>query len=332
MTTKRFSGQQFTSHAAAVATLAFVAFIATVVSLAGSNFWVNGTITQTTTTPGNGVTTMSFLTTYIEGTLTMMDSKVCAVSTTNPPPNQRPATQCTTTGFAGSPQSIYISSGCNTQAGSAYKVCNALSAMVSSTGFTTFLLVMMILLSAFMTASAAGLAYRSSRSSESAAAAGVSKDPAAPGSWLRFDQYSLDQSTVLMGLTGASALVAVIFIITWPSAIRNVFSLIIADIESQTTVPNNSTIAWSQNPMPGAGFWVAFGGCLALLASSYLSFKLWKAAKDARDGVGASPLFNPLDGGSSGAGAAYLPPAAVASSSTTGGEYAPIPSKADGSS
>jgi hypothetical protein len=336
MSGKRFTAQQFTSYAAAIGTLSFLGWIAVVIALTTNNYWVNGTITQTTTTPGSGVSSLSILTTYIEGTLTYVSAKVCIVSTTVPPPAQRPSTQCTQTLFSGSPASIYVGSGCNTPAGSPYEVCNALGAMVGLTGFTTFLLAAMLILFGFTTVSAAGIAYRSSRSAESLAASGLNRDVMAPGSWLRFDKYSLDQSTTLAILVLIDVLLAIVWIITFPSGLRNVFSLIISDLVSQTTVPQNSTIAWTQNPMPGAGFWVAFGGSLAVLASAWFMYKLHVAAKDAREGwtQGMSPLFNPLEAGAGG-NPQYLPPpaaAATASSSASvavvgGNDYSVLPSK-----
>lgn len=322
----------------ACSTAAALALI--LVAMAGTGKWAQSTIVSTTVNTGNGVTETSAATIYIEGGLSSgYSATMCSISTTNPPPAQRPAASCSAMPLAGTPQAMYVSAGCNTDIASSYKICSALSALIGGSGFTWVLLIAVSALMMLAFVSAVGISYRAlrrERAGESpldlVGGKGAAQDAHGQGQWLRAFGRSLDQASTLMLLLASTLLLGVIYVITWPSAMANALNLVVADLQSQqpSPLPAGYTISYSVSPGPGASYWLGFGAVIFAALAFAPAFSLYRSGGSAAaqqgsssaasgSGVSSSPLFNPLEAGASG----YAPPSGAV-------EYAALPGPAAG--
>lgn len=300
-----------------------------------------------TTVVNNGAET-NILSNYVEGSLTYVASRSCSISTTNPPPTSRPTASCSATGLNGSPQNMYYSNACDTSIAGGYKLCSALGALVGATGFVFTLQVALLLLTALAIAASIGLAHRLGRPAPSAAsedgvslfdplaAKAAASDAHAQGHWLTWGRRSLDQAGPLLLLQAAIMFLGIIFVITWPSAVNNVLSLLIADLQSQqpTPLPAGYSVSYSLNPGPATGYWIVFGGLLFAALATIAAFRLYRSSAGAVGGAGGltgASGFESSSSGSSGGGVSHSPLVGSAGSAA-GGEliYSALPGPAAG--
>lgn len=228
-----------------------------------------------------------------------------------------------------------------TYSSAGYKLCSALGALVGATGFVFTLQVALILLTALAVAAAIGLVHRLGRPAPSAsedssalfdpmAAKAAASDAHAQGHWLTWGRRSLDQSTPLLIILSAVLFLGVIFTITWPSAVNNVLSLLIADLKSQqpSPLPAGYSVDYALNPGPATGYWIVFGGILFAGLATVAAYRLYKSSAGAIGGdagMGASGL----ESGVSGSGVSHSP-LVNGAASAAGGDliYAALPGPA----
>lgn len=224
-----------------------------------------------------------------------------------------------------------------------YKLCSALGALVGATGFVFTLQVALILLAALAIAASIGLAHRLGRPAPSPAsddsgslfdplaAKAAASDAHAQGHWLTWGRRSIDQAGPLLLLQGAILFLGLIFIITWPSAVNNVLSLLIADLQSQqpTPLPAGYSVSYSLNPGPATGYWIVFGGILFSSLSTIAAYRLYRSSAGAVGG--AAGLSGGASGYESSSGSTHSP-LVNGAGSAAGGDmlYAALPGPAAG--
>lgn len=240
------------------------------VALAGSHSWLAATLRVTTVTTNVNLVVTQVDSTYFEGSLSLLASKTCTVTSSDPPPRNgaRPTAQCAALA-AGSPQNLFYSAGCDIDVVSGQKQCSALGALVGATGFIYVLQLTLLILSIFGFVSAVGIAHRMHTKK------GASSHD---GSWLVYGSRSLDDSRTLFALLLTAIVIGLVFTITWPSALANMLNLLVADAQSQAPTPQPGiAVTYNINPQPGAGYWVVFGAILFLVLAL---FPIWRMPRN----------------------------------------------------